>query len=162
MAKLNSGTRIFGNAAIDGNTTIGGFANINITSGSADSALQIVGNVSRGGASYHDFLRVTSTASGATNPNKHFRLTGAGNIEIVNSAYSSTIFSLTDAGVLIVTSYVKTGSTVFASLPTAAVAGAGARAYITDGNSLVFGGAVAGGGANGIPVYSDGSAWRVG
>jgi hypothetical protein len=145
-----------------GNLSVFNFANINITSGSADSALQIVGNVSRGGASYHDFLRVTSTASGATNPNKYFRLDGTGNLQIINSTYGSTIFSLTDAGVLIVTSYVKTGSTVFASLPTAAVAGAGARAYITDGNSLVWGGAVAGGGANGIPVFSNGTSWRVG
>ena len=162
MAKLNSGTRVYGNATIDGNTTIGGFANITVTSISNDSALQIVGNVARGGASYHDFLRVTSTASGATNPNKHFRLTGAGNIEIVNSAYSSTIFSLTDAGVLIVPSYIKTGSTLFASLPSAAVAGAGARSFVTDANTAVFGTAVSGSGAIAVPVYSDGSAWRVG
>jgi hypothetical protein len=144
MAKLQSGTRIFGNAAIDGNTTIGsagaisgqfhtitgnirqatsggivyinttgnlmvggnlfvggGFANIFSPSISTDSALQIVGNVARGGASYHDFLRVTSTASGATNPNKHFRLNGSGNLEIINSAYSSVLLSLTDSGVLL-------------------------------------------------------------
>jgi hypothetical protein len=83
-----------------GNLSVFNFANINISSGSADSALQIVGNVARGGASYHDFLRVTSTASGATNPNKHFRLNGSGNLEIVNSAYSSVLLSLTDSGTL--------------------------------------------------------------
>jgi hypothetical protein len=83
-----------------GNLSVFNFANINITSGSADSALQIVGNISRGGAGFHDFLRVTSTASGATNPNKHLRLDGTGNLQIINSAYSSTILSLTDAGIL--------------------------------------------------------------
>jgi hypothetical protein len=83
-----------------GNLSVFNFANINITSGSADSALQIVGNVSRGGAGYHDFLRVTSTASGATNPNKHLRLDGTGNLQIINSAYTGTILSLTDAGIL--------------------------------------------------------------
>ena len=56
--------------------------------------------MARGGPSYHDFLRVTTTASGATNPNKHFRLNGSGNLEIVNSAYSSVILSLTDSGIL--------------------------------------------------------------
>jgi hypothetical protein len=74
------------------------YANINISSGSADSALQIYGNVSRGGASYHDFLRVTSTASGATNPNKYFRLDGTGNLQIINSTYGATILNLTDGG----------------------------------------------------------------
>jgi hypothetical protein len=77
------------------------YANINISSGSLDSALQIYGNVSRGGAGYHDFLRVTSTASGATNPNKYFRLNSTGNLEIINSAYSSAIMVLTDSGILV-------------------------------------------------------------
>jgi hypothetical protein len=101
MAKLISGTRIYGNATIDTNVTIGTFANISSGSVSADSALQIYGNVSRGGAGYHDFLRVTSTAGGATNINKYFRLNSTGNLEIVNSAYSSVILSLTDSGTLL-------------------------------------------------------------
>jgi len=94
-------------ATFSGNLNIGGissnigFANISLGNVSADSALQIVGNVSRGGAGYHDFLRVTSTASGATNVNKHFRLNGSGNLEIVNSAYSSVLLSLTDSGILL-------------------------------------------------------------
>jgi hypothetical protein len=54
--------------------------------------------VARGGASYHDFLRVTSRASGATNPNKHFRLDGTGNLQIINSTYGATILNLTDGG----------------------------------------------------------------
>jgi hypothetical protein len=90
-----------GNVLLGGNLFVGGgFANISSGSVSADSALQIYGNVSRGGPSYHDFLRVTSTASGATNPNKHLRLDGTGNLQIINSAYSSTILSLTDSGIL--------------------------------------------------------------
>jgi hypothetical protein len=94
-----AGNITVGNITATG-ATITGFSNIRIASGSADSALQIYGNVSRGGAGYHDFLRVTSTASGATNPNKYFRLDGTGNLQIINSAYTSTILSLTDAGIL--------------------------------------------------------------
>jgi hypothetical protein len=102
---VRGGVGIGGNLNVGENitttgATITGFSNIRIASGSADSALQIYGNVSRGGAGYHDFLRVTSTASGATNPNKHLRLDGTGNLQIINSAYTSTILSLTDAGIL--------------------------------------------------------------
>ena len=86
--------------SVSGNLFVGGFANINLGNVSADSALQIVGNVARGGAGYHDFLRVTSTASGATNISKNLRLDSTGNLQILNSAYSSTILSLTDAGIL--------------------------------------------------------------
>ena len=88
-----------GNVLLGGNLFVGGgFANIFSPSISTDSALQIVGNVSRGGAGYHDFLRVTSTASGATNVNKHFRLDGTGNLSIINSTYGATILNLTDGG----------------------------------------------------------------
>jgi cytidine deaminase len=113
-----------------GNLSVFNFANINITSGSADSALQIVGNVSRGGASYHDFLRVTSTASGATNPNKHFRLSGAGNLEIVNSAYSSVLLSLTDAGQLILGSSAASTSTTTGALVVTGGVGVGGNLFV--------------------------------
>jgi hypothetical protein len=40
--------------------------------------------------------------------------------------------------------------------------GQGARAFITDGSSTTFAATVAGGGANKVPVYSDGTNWKVG
>lgn len=52
-----------------------------------------------------------------------------------------------------------------AQLPAAATAGAGARAFVTDGSTtliLGLGLAVVGGGANKVPVYSDGTNWIVG
>lgn len=53
-------------------------------------------------------------------------------------------------------------STTFASLPSAATAGAGARAFITDSSVVTFNTAAAAGGANKVPVFSDGAAWKVG
>jgi hypothetical protein len=48
----------------------------------------------------------------------------------------------------------------FASLPTAASAGSGARRFISDSPaSPVFGAAAAGGGSLVLPVYSNGTAW---
>lgn len=51
-----------------------------------------------GGSGYSDFLKVTNKTAGATANNKSFRLNSTGAIEIINSAYSATILSLTDTG----------------------------------------------------------------
>lgn len=60
------------------------------------------------------------------------------------------------------TGYVKTGSTTVGSLPAAATAGAGARHFVTDANSTTFLAAAVGGGANKVPVVSDGASWLIG
>jgi hypothetical protein len=58
---------------------------------------------------------------------------------------------------------VQIGTTfLVAALPAAATAGAGARAFVTDANATTFASIVAGSGANGVPVYSDGTNWRIG
>lgn len=49
-----------------------------------------------------------------------------------------------------------------ATLPSAATAGAGFRAFVTDASAPTFGSTVAGGGAVATPVYSDGTDWKVG
>ena len=59
-------------------------------------------------------------------------------------------------------SWIRMATTVVASLPAAATAGAGARMFVTDALTPVFGSAVTGGGAVTVPVYSTGSAWNVG
>ena len=56
-------------------------------------------------------------------------------------------------------------SSVWKRCLAAATAGAGARAFITDGNiaaSTNFAAQVTGGGSNNVPVYSDGTNWRIG
>jgi hypothetical protein len=53
-------------------------------------------------------------------------------------------------------------STTVASLPAAGTAGAGARSLVTDANATTFQSIVAAGGANVVPVYSDGTNWRIG
>lgn len=55
-----------------------------------------------------------------------------------------------------------TGSTVVASLPSAATVGANARAFVTDATATTFHSTVAGGGANKVPVVSDGTNWLIG
>ena len=49
-----------------------------------------------------------------------------------------------------------------ATLPDAASLGAGARAFVIDSSVSTFGTTVAGGGSDKVPVYSDGTDWKVG
>jgi len=63
---------------------------------------------------------------------------------------------------LTATSYVKVTPCTVANLPSAADAGQGARAFVTDANSTTFNAAAAGGGSDEVPVFSDGTAWRIG
>ena len=49
-----------------------------------------------------------------------------------------------------------------ATLPSAATSGAGARTFVTDATGPTFGATVVGGGAVFVPVYSDGTNWKVG
>ena len=60
------------------------------------------------------------------------------------------------------TSWIKVPAVAVASLPAAATAGVGARSFVSDALTPVFGSAVTGGGAVTVPVYSTGSAWNVG
>ena len=46
-----------------------------------------------------------------------------------------------------------------ATLPTGV---AGSKAFVSDANATTFASVVAGGGANGVPVYNDGTNWRIG
>lgn len=79
----------------------------------AGVAILATGKDSLGGTGYFDFLKTTNTTSGATNPNKTFRINSTGNIEIINSAYTSNIFNLSDAGVLTIPSVVSNGAISF-------------------------------------------------
>lgn len=62
------------------------------------SAILAQGANTQGGTGYFDFLKATNQSSGATNSSKTIRLNSTGNIEIINSAYSQNLFSLTDSG----------------------------------------------------------------
>ena len=49
-----------------------------------------------------------------------------------------------------------------ADLPSASIAGVGSRAFVTNSSVSTFGSTVAGGGSTKVPVYSDGTNWKVG
>lgn len=118
-----------------------------VTGGNA-IAMQISGYANKGGTGYHDFLSVTNSYGSATNPNKFFRLNSSGNLEIINSAYTTNIFTLTDAGVLSVPQISAGGGTgtngqVLQSTGTgmqwATIAGSGTVTNIATGTGLTGG-----------------------
>ena len=53
-------------------------------------------------------------------------------------------------------------SSTVSTLPAPAAALLGARSFVTDANATTFNSIVAGGGANKVPVFCDGGAWRIG
>jgi hypothetical protein len=69
-------------------------------SSGGSQALTISAKNTIGGTSYADFLKVSNLASGATTPNKTLRLNNTGTLEVINSAYTSTVFSISDAGIV--------------------------------------------------------------
>lgn len=84
-------------AALD----ISGSLNLTFTGTGTGQALTLSGSNTVGGTSYFDFIKATNTSAGATNPAKSFRINGSnGDFEIINSAYTTNILTLTNAGVL--------------------------------------------------------------
>jgi hypothetical protein len=109
-------TNLTGTASININGTVGAttattgafttvsasnLVTLNYTGTGSTSTLNIAGYNSKGGTGYHDFLKVTNGYGSATNPSKWFRVSSTGALEIVNNAYTSTLFYLNDEGDLV-------------------------------------------------------------
>lgn len=75
---------------------------------------------------------------------------------------ANNALELTRSNSKVVAPIVKTTPVTVSALPSAATAGAGARAFVTDANSTTFNAAAVGGGANNMPVFSNGTGWFIG
>lgn len=58
--------------------------------------------------------------------------------------------------------FVNPAAQTVVTLPAASAVGAGARRFVTDATATTFLSVVAGGGANSVPVVSDGTNWLIG
>ena len=124
---------------LNGNFNVSnGLTTINYTSpvGSQLTALAITGANTKGGQGYLDFLLANNQTPGTTYQNKWFRLDSSGQLQIINSAYTTNIFNLTDAGALTVPGPVSfTNSTTSTSNSTGALqvtggVGVGGNLYV--------------------------------
>ena len=91
------------------------------------------------------------------------------NVNGLKIGYASGTTTLSSSGGFVINAaapvtaaYFKTTPVAYASLPSAATAGAGARGFITDCTTTTFLATAAGGGTNKVPVVSNGTSWLVG
>ena len=169
-AAIANGTSNVNIPAVDGNINISsaGNANIAIVTGTGVNVagtLNATGVITGAGSGLSAIAgaNVTGTVPLATT---------AGTISTAaqpNITSTGTLTSLTVSGNVTGQSYVsattalQTTPVVTSALPAAATAGTGARAMVTDADAgSVFGAALTGAGALTLPVFSDGTIWRVG
>ena len=145
-----------GNRALDAvdssnNTAIGASALGAATSGSGNTAIgsRAAETLTTGSNN----IIIGSLASASSNSVNHEITLG-----------NSSITSLRVPGLTLTAGakWINNGTQTVAALVAAGTAGAGARAVVTDANATTFHAIVAGGGANVVPVFSDGTNWRIG
>jgi hypothetical protein len=135
-------TTISGSNITGSNITLAGGIFINPSSSGTGQAILVSGSNTVGGSTYIDFLRATNTSAGAVTPTKTFRLTNSGTFEIVNSTYSSIIYTLDDAGNVVIGGGLNaTTSTVLGKISeriTMSSAGTGSVTFDTTNNSIFY------------------------
>ena len=97
-----------GLASVAGNVLTGNISttgNISVAYTGATTvgaAILATGSNTQGGTNYFDFIKVTNTGAGVPNPSKFLRIGPTGAFEVINSAYTATLASLTNDGNLTV------------------------------------------------------------
>jgi hypothetical protein len=148
----------------------------NITSVGTLTSLAVTGNVSAGNLNGGNLVSANffsgdggllsniAVGSGTQieNGTSNVVVTEDGNVNVSVAGTSDVLVISNDVMTLqgeFISAYFKTTPVTFSVLPDPA---AGLRAFITDASASAFGEIVAGGGANNVPVFGDGTNWRVG
>jgi hypothetical protein len=132
------------------NTAVGASAGRGLTSGDANT---FIGH-------YAGWVGQTDGVTNSTAIGKGAVTTASNQVSVGNG--SVTEFRVPGISFIAGVKYLNSGVLTVATLPAAATAGAGARAFVSDATVTTFASIVAGGGANNVPVYSDGTNWRIG
>jgi hypothetical protein len=156
---IEDGLNVVGAVAVLGNITGSNLVINSITSDDStfvtiEDGLNVVGDIAILGNITGGNLVINSiTSDDSTFVTVEDGLNVVGDIDLLGNITGG---NMSTAGVI------KTGVFVTGTIPTAAGVGAGARAFVTDATSLVFGNLYVGGAANAMPVWSDGTSWYVG
>ena len=131
--------------------------NLEVFSGS----ISALGNVTGGNVLTGGLISATGNITGANISGTNIRTTGlisaTGNITGGNVSVTA---ALSVTGNILTSKTITPIVTTVGSLPTAY--GTGSRATVTDATSISFRAVAIGGGANTVPVFWDGSTWRIG
>ena len=131
-----------GAVSITGSFEITGGIFINPSSSGTGQAILVSGSNTIGGSTYIDFIRATNASAGAVTPTKTFRLNNSGSFEIVNSAYTNTIYTLDDLGNMITAGGMDiSGPSVVGKMSeriTMSSAGTGSVTFDTTNNSIFY------------------------
>ena len=163
----------FGTSQTTGTLTLGGTAQtgaINMGRSTATQTIAIGNGITSSGNTKTIDIGTLGAANSITNINIG---TNAGNGNVTFSANtlvaiantSNTALSVAGnvtGGNILTAGVIKTTAKTFATLPAAANVGAGARSFITDANTATWGSQVNSGGANAVPVWTNGTNWYVG
>ena len=162
LAQTWSALQTFSNSITisSGNLTITG-VNAGIQASGQTTGSSIIGGASQTGTLTFGQSTAAQTVNIATGVTAA-STTKAVNIGTAGNATSTTniaIGSATGTSTTTLNGLIKQQTYTVATLPTGS---AGARSFVTDALTPVFGSAVTGGGAVGVPVYHDGTSWKVG
>ena len=164
---IGNGSQLTGiTASASGYFISNGTSNIAIASANANAFVTIAGtaNVAVFATTGAFITGVVSASGNVTGGN----VLTAGLISSTGNAVFGNITSgggtggnITGANVISCTNIKTTANTV-ANLPAAATVGAGARAFVTDATSTTFAATAVGGASNAVPVWTDGTTWKIG
>ena len=131
----------------------GGFSTTGNVTGNVNSTNEVIITTDNdhGGVGYTGFITMTSTQANVANPNKFVRTSVDGNLQVVNSDYSQTIFDLSDSGNLAIPGIFSANT----------IGTAGSYLYGDGSNITGIGGSVGATGATG-PQGNDGATGPMG
>jgi hypothetical protein len=124
-----------------------------IIGGTSGTGIQTIG---RSTVSQTTNIQAGATASGST------KTMNIGTEGLSGSTTNIAIGSTTGTSTTTFNGITKNQTYLVANLPSASTSGAGASAFVTNALSPTFGATVVTGGAVAVPVYSDGTNWKVG
>jgi hypothetical protein len=107
--------------------------------------------------SNNTYIGYSALGSAATNTNEI--VIGA---SAVGLGSNTTVIGNTSTTLTQTYGVTKSTNYTVATLPSASTSGVGAKAFVTDALAPTFGATVASGGSIAVPVYSDGTNWKVG
>ena len=167
---LGNGALLTGISAGSGNSISNGTSNVSIAS-SSNVTIAVTGNTVATFASTGIYSLGLISATGNVYGNAFISLgNGAGSISGTGNITGGNLFStgvISTAGNIYGGNIINAGLAqnriyTVATLPAAATAGSGSRAFVSDSTLTTFYSNVVGSGGNSVPVFSDGTSWRIG